>query len=164
MEELKNDISYSSRKALINFDNDATSCYDCIIPAIASLLGRRHGLHGDIIFVHASTLKEAKYKLKTVLGISNHFYTHCKFFPIYGTCQGSANSPVIWTIVSSILFECHEATGHGALFSIPDQQMSLNLSMVGFVDDSTGQVNDFLSDTQPTPAQLAEIMQADAQL
>jgi hypothetical protein len=111
MEELKNDISYSSRKALINFDNDATSCYNRIIPAIASLLGRRHGLHRDIIFVHARTLKEAKYKLKTVLGVSEDFYSHCEFFPIYGTGQGSANSPVIWTIVSSALFECHEASG-----------------------------------------------------
>ncbi len=40
MEELKNDISYATRKSLINFDNDAASCYDRIIPALASLLGR----------------------------------------------------------------------------------------------------------------------------
>ena len=36
--------------------------------------------------------------------------------------------------------------------------------MLGFVDDSTGQVNSFLSDTQPTPAFLREIMKLDAQL
>jgi hypothetical protein len=164
MEELKNDIAYASRKALINFDNDATSCYDRIIPALASLLGRRHGLHRNIVFVHARTLKEAKYKLKTVLGVSDEYYSHCEFFPIYGTGQGSANSPVIWTIVSSVLFEVHESQGHGAHFTTPDQQMSVNLSMVGFVDDSTGQVNDFLANTQPTPEQLASIMQHDAQL
>jgi hypothetical protein len=29
--------------------------------------------------------KEAKYKLKRVLGVSDHYYTHCEFFPIYGT-------------------------------------------------------------------------------
>jgi hypothetical protein len=164
MEELKNDICYASRKALINFDNDATSCYDRIIPALASLLGRRHGLHRNIVFVHARTLKEAKYKLKTLLGVSDEFYSHCQFFPIYGTGQGSANSPVIWTIVSSLLFECHEAAGHGAHFSTPDKKMSVNLSMVGFVDDSTGQVNQFLAHEQPTPSQLATIMKNDAQL
>jgi hypothetical protein len=107
IEELKNDICYASRKSLINFDNDATSCYDRIIPALASLLGRRHGLHRNIVFVHAATLHEAKYKLKTVLGVSDEFYTHCECYPIYGTGQGSANSPVIWTIVSSVLFDCH---------------------------------------------------------
>ncbi len=164
MEELKNDIAYASRKALINFDNDATSCYDRIIPALASLLGRHHGLHRNIVFVHARTLKEAKYKLKTVLGVSDEYYSHCEFFPIYGTGQGSANLPVIWTIVSSVLFEVHESQGHGAHFTTPDQQMSVNLSMVGFVDDITGQVNDFLANTQPNPEQLASIMQHDAQL
>jgi hypothetical protein len=164
LEELKNDISYASRKSLINFDNDATSCYDRIIPALASLLGRRHGLHKNIVFVHATTLREAKYKLKTVLGVSDEFYSHCQFYPIYGTGQGSANSPVIWTIVSSVLFQCHEAAGHGAQFSTPDAQTSVSLSMIGFVDDSTGQVNDFLANEQPTPAALARLMKIDAQL
>jgi hypothetical protein len=36
--------------------------------------------------------------------------------------------------------------------------------MIGFVDDSTGQVNDFLSNTQPDPETLAQIMKIDAQL
>jgi hypothetical protein len=164
IEETLNDICYASRKSLISFDNDATSCYDRIIPALASLLGRRHGLHRNVIFVHATTLREAKYKLKTILGISEEFYSHCKIFPIYGTGQGSANSPVIWTIVSSVLFDVHAEAGHGAQFTSPDKSMSVNLSMVGFVDDSTGHVNKFNDDVQPHPDALAEIMRLDAQL
>jgi hypothetical protein len=42
--------------------------------------------------------------------------------------------------------------------------MSVSLSMIGFVDDSTGQVNEFTSNSQPTPEFLRTIMQADAQL
>jgi hypothetical protein len=41
LEEMKNEISYPTRKSLINFDNDAASCYDQIIPALASLIGRK---------------------------------------------------------------------------------------------------------------------------
>jgi hypothetical protein len=164
MEELKTDISYASHKSLINFDNDATSCYDRIITAIASILGRSHGLHRSIVFVHARTLREAKYKLKTLLGVSDEFYSHCKIFPIYGTGQGSANSPVIWTLVSSTLFHCHEQRGHGATFTSPDRTTSIHISMVGFVDDSTGQVNHFEANEQPSPNELAELMKIDAQL
>eukprot|EP00957_Ditylum_brightwellii_P167516 12751870-Ditylum_brightwellii.AAC.1 len=40
-EELKYDISYSIRKTLINFDNDAASCYDQILPYISSLIARK---------------------------------------------------------------------------------------------------------------------------
>ena len=36
--------------------------------------------------------------------------------------------------------------------------------MIGFVDDTQGNVNDFLAETQPTPEELIKIMQYDAQL
>jgi hypothetical protein len=36
--------------------------------------------------------------------------------------------------------------------------------MVGFVDGSMVQVNDFLSNIQPSPKQLANLIQKDAQL
>eukprot|EP00957_Ditylum_brightwellii_P135099 10300535-Ditylum_brightwellii.AAC.1 len=68
MEELKTDIIWCSRRALINFDNNATLYYDQIIPNLANLIGRKKGLHHNNAFVHVKTLSEAKYKLKTVLG------------------------------------------------------------------------------------------------
>lgn len=164
IEEMKNEICYATRKSLINFDNDAASCYDRIIPALASLIGRKLGLHQNVTFVHATTLAEAKFKLKTSLGVSEEYYENCEAFPIYGTGQGSGNSPAIWCIISSVLFSCHQEQGHGAYFCTPDQEMSVSLSMIGFVDDSTGQVNSFRQNNQPTPAFLRAIMQLDAQL
>jgi hypothetical protein len=95
MEELKRDIAYSSLKHLITFDSDAASCYDRIIPALAALIGRKYGHHHRIIVVNAKTLKEAQFHLKMALGISEEFYSHCDAYPIYGTGQGSGNSPVI---------------------------------------------------------------------
>jgi hypothetical protein len=164
IEELKTEICYATRKSLINFDNDAASCYDRIIPALASLIGRKHGLHKNVVFVHASTLAETKYKLKTSLGVSDEFYENCEAFPIYGTGQGSGNSPAIWCIISSVLFSCHQDQGHGAYFCTPDQEMSVSLSMIGFVDDSTGQANSFVQNDQSQPELLRAIMQLDAQL
>jgi hypothetical protein len=114
--------------------------------------------------VNASTLKEAKYKLETLLGVSDEFYQNCTAYPIYGAGQGSGNSPVIWLIVSSTLFTCHEQYAYGATFTTPDKSLSVALSMVGFVDDSTGQVNDFTAAPQPSPEVLNKCMQYDAQL
>jgi hypothetical protein len=162
MEELKNDISYDSRKSLINFNNDAASCYDRIISALGSILGQSHGLHRNVIFVNARTLKEAKNKLRTSTGVSKDYYSHCHAFPIYGTGQGSGNSPMILCIISSTLFKCHEEQSHSATFCSPDKSASVALSMVGFVDDGTGQVNDFESHAQPTPEALSEFMPYDA--
>eukprot|EP00957_Ditylum_brightwellii_P202934 15332488-Ditylum_brightwellii.AAC.1 len=76
-EELKYDKCYCSRKLLINFDNNAASCYDQILPNVSSLVAREKGLHKNVTFVHAQTLKEAKYRLKTALGVRNKYYQHC---------------------------------------------------------------------------------------
>jgi hypothetical protein len=129
-----------------------------------SLIGRKFGLHKNVVFVHALTLEETKYKLKTSLGVSEEFYASCTAFPIYGTGQGSGNSPAIWCIVSSVLFASHQDKGHGAYFCTPDQEMLVSLSMVGFVDDSTGQTNSFVENDQSRPELLCAIMQIDAQL
>eukprot|EP00957_Ditylum_brightwellii_P072202 5488715-Ditylum_brightwellii.AAC.1 len=87
MDKMKNDISWCSRKSLVNFDNDAAACYDRITPNIANLIGRKKGIHRNITFVHATTLEKAKFKLKTALRMSDDFYQHCQAYPIYGTGQ-----------------------------------------------------------------------------
>eukprot|EP00957_Ditylum_brightwellii_P055127 4178534-Ditylum_brightwellii.AAC.1 len=116
MEELKKDISYYSRKALINFDSYVASCYNRIIWNLANLIGQKKGLHCNVTFVHANTLAETKFKLKTAIGVSEDFYQHCTAFPIYVTDKGSTNSPMIWLIISSTLFDIHKKLGHGAKF------------------------------------------------
>ena len=164
IEEMKNEISRASRKSIINFDKDATSCYDRILASLASVTSRKHGVQRTIVMVNATTLKEAKFRLKTMMGVTEEFYQHCEFFPIYGTGQGSGNSPQIWCIISSVLFDCHAARAHGATFESPDRQETVQLFMIGFVDDSTSSVNDFLSNAQPQPEMLVARMQHDAQL
>jgi hypothetical protein len=163
-EELKVDICLASRKSLVNFDNDAASCYDRILAPIASLLGRKKGLHRLVTLVHATTLAEARYKLKTALGISEAEYSHEDAFPIYGTGQGSTNSPTIWIIISSTLFDVHMQRANGATFSSPDKSVEIAFSIVGFVDDSNCQTNDFHADPQPSPAELAHLAENDAKL
>jgi hypothetical protein len=156
-EKMQNEISRASRKSLVKFGNDATSCYDLILAAtIASISSRKYGLHKNVAFVMARNLQEARYKLKTELGVTQSFYQHCYLFPIHGTGQGSENSPAIWCIISSILFDCHESKVHGASFESPDRSESIKIYMIGFVDDSTGQVNQFDSDAQQMFQHTAE--------
>eukprot|EP00957_Ditylum_brightwellii_P043840 3324178-Ditylum_brightwellii.AAC.1 len=67
IKELKNDIYHCNQKSLINFDNDTAAHYDRIVPNIANLIGWKKGLHRNLTFVHASTLAEAKFRLKKAL-------------------------------------------------------------------------------------------------
>eukprot|EP00957_Ditylum_brightwellii_P207150 15351704-Ditylum_brightwellii.AAC.1 len=121
------------------------------------------GLHKNITFVHTKTLKEARFKLKTTLGVSNSFYSQSEIFPIYGTGQGSTKLPTIWLIISSTLFEVHQGLSHGAMFADPSQKINVHITMVGFIDGTTGQANNF-QDNKVTPEKLIEQMQNDAQI
>eukprot|EP00957_Ditylum_brightwellii_P104753 7983723-Ditylum_brightwellii.AAC.1 len=123
MEEMKNEISYCSQKSLVNIGNNAASCYDHIIPNLANLIGKKKELNRNIMFACASTLEEARLKLKTTLGVSEDFYQHCEVFPIYGTGQGSTKLPIIWLIISSTLFDIHKELIIRATFSDTIQQV-----------------------------------------
>ena len=103
IEELQVEISRLSRRSHIKFANDASSCYDRIIPGMANLMSRKFGMHRKVCFVQGNTLQEIRYKLKTLLGVSDEDYQHCELYPIYGTGQGSGSSPGIWLVISSTL-------------------------------------------------------------
>eukprot|EP00957_Ditylum_brightwellii_P194116 14783077-Ditylum_brightwellii.AAC.1 len=75
----------------------------------------------DIIFVHDNTLEEAKYRLKTVLGVSDDYYTHSELFPIYGSGQGVTNLPHIWLAISSTICDIYNEHAKGTEFVSPDQ-------------------------------------------
>eukprot|EP00957_Ditylum_brightwellii_P097989 7463339-Ditylum_brightwellii.AAC.1 len=64
-------------------------------------------------------------------------------FPIYGTGQGKLSN--------------------GAIFSNTVQEIEVHITSVGFVDDITGQTNNFYNKDK-TPEELIHLMQEDAQV
>jgi hypothetical protein len=85
------------------------ACYNRIIPGVGNLASRAHGMHKFVALVQGKTLEDVRYHLKTKLGISAENYQHCQISLIYGTGQGSGNSPTVWLVISSILFNCYES-------------------------------------------------------
>ena len=79
------DYSFDTRYPHIKFSNDATSCFDRIIPSVLSIIARSYGLHQDIAQMQENMLLHAVYKIKTQLGISDASYSHSDKFPIFGT-------------------------------------------------------------------------------
>ncbi len=164
LEIMQMEISRGSRKPFIKFDNDATSCCNRIIPGTAMLISRKFGLHRNVAAVCGKTLAEAHYKIKTMLDVSKEGYSHCQAHPIYGTGQGSRNSPTCWLLICSTLFDCFEEQAYGASYESVDGDTKVRLFMAGFVDDNAGQVNLFGDNVPPTPDKLLAMMQHDGQL
>eukprot|EP00957_Ditylum_brightwellii_P211456 15366183-Ditylum_brightwellii.AAC.2 len=138
------------------------SCYDRILPNISSLVTRKKCMHKIVTFVHTTTLENANYCLKTALGVSEGYYSHCKTFPICSSGQGTTNSPQIWLVISLTICSIYEESAHGAEFISPDQDVSILLAVLGLVDDVNNQVNKF-HQNDVTVQQLLENMQQDSQ-
>ena len=108
IEELQFEIARATRKMMIQTNYDAMSCYDRIIPNLAMLVSRKYGVSKMTTLTNAKTLEHAEYRIRTELGVSPTGYTHNEENPIYGTGQGSGNSPMIWCFLSSVLFDCYD--------------------------------------------------------
>ena len=141
LEELQLVISRVTRKTLVLTNYDATSCYDRIIPSLVMLSSRNFGMSKTATLANMRTLEQAHYRIRTDLGLAPTGYFHSPDNPIYGTGQGSLNSPMLWLFLDSILFDCYDSQARPAVYWTPDHLHRLALAMAGFVDDSNGQAN-----------------------
>ena len=69
---------------------------------------------------NARTLEHARYHIRTDMGLSDESYNHLMQSPIYGTGQGSGNSPAIWCFISSLLYDCYDKKAAKAMYITPD--------------------------------------------
>ena len=96
LSELQYEISRLTRRPFAEGKGDAAGCYNNIIPSLTSAISQTEGMPKTICVLHAKTLEEAKYYLKTMFDVSDEFYKNGTFTPIYGNGQGSTNSPSAW--------------------------------------------------------------------
>ena len=170
--ELEYEISRMTRRPLVHFDNDATSCYDRIPCFLANLASRKYGMDKKVCIVQARTLEQAKYFLRTKLGISQEYAEHTRECPWFGTGQGSGNSPFYWLLISSTLYDLYcdktAGTAGGATYVSPDKSLEATIFLLGFVDDVNNRTN--LKPTvdgvglEATLVQLLEQASKDSQL
>ena len=108
------------------------------------LVSQRFGVHSKVTQSNARTLQNAKYRVRTDLGISETSYSHSEDDPIYGTGQGSGNSSQTWGFLSSVISDIYESRAAPASYCNPDRSRELKIAMIGFVDDNNGQTNRFM--------------------
>lgn len=163
-EELRTDISYTTRRTLISVDNDADSCFDRMVPSLISLNNRSFGLPVELSRLHGNALLTMKYHLRSPNGLSPSSYQHTIDYPIYGTGQGSGNSPVLWMLMSATLFDIYDDMAHGSVFQDPSGSRIVNMSITGFVDDTNSCINEWRPQHDVKYNTLYPKLQNDAQM
>jgi hypothetical protein len=114
-EELQWEASRASRLFSLRMDFDVSSCNDRIISSIASLAARRFCPQKASCFNHGTFFRKA-----IVSSSSQNFSIKRGIFPLLhasDVCHmpGSANSSIIWAIISSRLLDAQVAQAYGAI-------------------------------------------------
>ena len=122
-----------------------------------------HGMAPSSATCIGSTLRKARYYLRTAINESTSYWTNTPNTPIYGTGQGSGISPGICCATFSDLFDIHADISHGANYRSPIHNNSTTIHNIGYVDDTTTTVNDHHVSLPFNISQLSTMIQHDLQ-
>ena len=149
LQTLQIETALLSRTKLANCPNDATQCYDRIIPNHAMLSAASHGMPSSAATCIGSTLQHARYHLRTALSQTKEYWTNKPGSPVYGTGQGSAISPSLCCVTYSDAMDVHASISHGAKYVCPFDDISTTINNIGFVDDTNTTTCDLVSELSP---------------
>ena len=107
-ETLLMDISRITRKTYGQINYDARACYDRILPNLASMASRSHGLPLNIVNLHFKLLNNMVFDIHIEGSTVTTQYKSEPQSPVFGTGQGSGNSPFIWTFIYNTLNQSFE--------------------------------------------------------
>jgi hypothetical protein len=114
---------------------------------MTSVCAQRLGMKPVNAGLHARTLQQAKYLLKTSLGLSETSYSNTKENPLYGLGQGSTTAAFAWAVISAVILQLMKLL-RGIQFSNPTGTINVQRVMDAFVDDSTSWNNRFKESLQ----------------
>jgi hypothetical protein len=142
------------------FNNDATACYDRILPALSMICCQHLGLPPIATKFKLAFLRTAQYYIKTQYGTSDEWFGNA-ISEVFGVLQGSGAAPAVWLAASIVLIRAYNK-----LFptnGIPNPTSSAFLTKIidAFVDDTD--LWDVLYGIPTTAAQAMTRMQTRAQ-
>ena len=134
IEILLMDLTRVTRATFGQINYDAKACYDRILPNLAAMASKAHGIPTSIVNLHYKLLQDMVYEIQ-VEGTTEivQYKNECDS-PVYGTGQGSGNSPTIWTFISNVLLKSLENQAIGAKY-YSGSNTEVSIKSTAFVDD-----------------------------
>ena len=130
------EIAMITRRILVRFNNNATACFDRIMPHILCLCLRSYQIPAEFKGLLGDLLRYAKYAIKTANRVSKEIYSHSTDLPVFGSGQGSTILATGWGKLVSIALDMYDKQRFGSQYSDPERTFKTIIGMLGFVDDN----------------------------
>jgi hypothetical protein len=109
---LTTNIARQEHHSMALCSNDAKSCYDRILHAIATICMQRVGVHKEACLMMFGTPAKVKHHIRTTYGDSTTSYS-CIELPFQGIYQGNGTGPGICLLVSILIINMLKTAGFG---------------------------------------------------
>ena len=130
------EIAMITRQILVRFNNDATACFDRIMPHILCLCLRSYQIPAEFKGLLGDLLRYAKYAIKTANRVSKETYSHSTDSLVFGSGQNSIVSATGWGKLVLIALDMRDKQRFGLQYSDPKGTFKTIIGMMGFVDDN----------------------------
>ena len=134
------EMSFLTYKTLGQIDLDAKACYDQIIRPIALLACYKYGLPLLCCSWLNMVMDLQEFHLVTGHGHSQRHYSR-NTTRLHGIGQGSCEAPVMWLLISSIIFLSLRTYSPGVTWTTTARNITQTRYADAFVDDTTLWIN-----------------------
>ena len=117
--------------------NDAKSCYDRVVHAIASLAYQRLGVPKPPVHCMLKTIQRMRHHIRTTFGDSAFTMgSDGSLIPFQGILQGNGASPVTWVLISTPLLNMLREMDNGGHFETAISKQRSHIVGYSYVDDT----------------------------
>ena len=118
------------------FANDATACFDRMVPAISTLIARKHGATPTLMKSRNIMIEGMEHQVKTKHGISAESYKqNSDDDRLAGEIQGKADPACLWSVESQTILKAHQKLHKGISLPNADGTRRIEKNNDAFVDD-----------------------------
>jgi hypothetical protein len=117
--------------------HDAKACFDRIVENLSNTTLLSEGINPRLVRLHAQTLKNAKYHIKTKYGIATRPNGHMRPDAFHGTGQGAADSMPRWGFLSDTAIKAYNKLAKSEPITSPfNATTNITTKIRAFVDDT----------------------------
>jgi hypothetical protein len=122
---------------LVFFANDATACFDRMVPDISAIIARKYGMEKNVLICRNKVLEELKRMVRTTQGDSKKYYKREHYeLPMAGEYQGKADAAPLWSAESHTFLRTHQQLAEGSFMPhVIDQVLAIRKNNDAYVDD-----------------------------
>ena len=141
IDELIKQYHQMTRETLYTHQDESIKYYDRIIRNHAILNSRKYEIPNNVCKVHSIAHGKMKFRKRIGNKISYIIYTSTEELKLHKAGQGTENECTHWTFISIPMMETVEQAVPGCTIQLPNDYQTLEVRMLGFVDDKKHYVN-----------------------